>query len=139
MINDYGSTKIVAQRSQASHEHDSCRVLLGLKFTPRQPNIVPVNTFFVSRRGLRIEFNNVEDKWTIKDAGSNFTGKSQASQSSFALGRHNWNITGDPKCPEGNYALKLTSCIEKEEFTCHDGECVGMDGRCDHVFDCEDR
>ena len=133
------SQKIELQSSQNILQKDSCRVLPGLKFTPHQSTSVPINIFFVSHRGIRIEFNNFEDKWTIKDAGSNFTGKSQASQSSFALGRHNWTIEGDPKCPGKEYALKLTSCLEKEEFTCHDGECINMDGRCDHVFDCEDR
>ena len=79
------------------------------------------------------------DKWTINDAGSNFTAKSQASRNSFVLGKHNWNISGDPKCPGLEFALKLTACDEKEEFTCHDGRCISMDGRCDNVFDCEDR
>ena len=34
--------------------------------------------------------------------------------------------------------MKLTGCFEGQ-FTCSDGECISMERRCDHVFNCRDR
>ena len=34
--------------------------------------------------------------------------------------------------------LKVSGCNESE-FTCHDGQCIGMDERCDQIIDCRDK
>ena len=111
----------------------------GLLFTPRQSNTDPSNLFFVSRRGVLVEFSETEDKWMITDATSNFTATSRASKRSYVLGKHNWTFQGDPMCSEKQYAVKMTSCSYATQFTCHDGQCISMDGRCDHLLDCDDR
>ena len=57
-------------------------------------------------------------------------GTSQATEDSFILGTHSWDIEGDEVgCGnEANYTtlLKLTGCKEGE-FTCRDGQCVTME------------
>ena len=113
--------------------------IAGLHFTPHQSNTHPSNLFFVSCRGVRVEFSETEDQWMITDATSNFTATSRASKRSYVLGKHNWTFHGDPMCSEKQYAIKMTSCSYATQFTCNDGECISMDGRCDHVFDCDDR
>ena len=66
----------------------------------------------------------------------------EASQKTFALGKHNWTISGDTeKCSKGGIytiEIKLTGCHESE-FTCDNGQCISMEERCDHFPDCEDQ
>ena len=112
---------------------------LGIHFTPHQSSSDPRNLFFVSRRGILVEFSKTTEMWTISDAGSNFTAVTHASKSSYVLGKHTWTFFGDSKCTENEYALKLTSCSYSTQFTCNDGTCISMDGRCDHVTNCRDR
>ena len=111
---------------------------LSLRYVPRQTPSNPDNLFFVNGLGARIEFEESLYQWTLSFAGCNVTAKSQASKSSYVLGKYNWTFEGDSKCPEKEYLLKLTGCFEGQ-FTCSDGECISMEGRCDHVFHCRDR
>ena len=111
---------------------------LSVQFTPRQLPAAPRNLFFVNGVAARIEFKESLNQWTISDAGSNVTAVSQASRTSYVLGKYNWTFEGDSKCAEKEYLLKLTGCFEGQ-FTCSDGECISMEGRCDHVFNCRDR
>ena len=53
-----------------------------------------------------------------------------------------WNISNeDALCwTEGEFFLawlKLSSCVDGQ-FTCHDGQCVTMEERCDQVPNCQD-
>ena len=74
--------------------------------------------------------------WTIKDGVYNVTATTTAAKDGYALGRHEWFITGDHvNCHKGeNYTtfLKLTGC-QDGEFTCNDGACVSMEQRCDQL------
>ena len=47
--------------------------------------------------GLRtsIEFDDAKKIWTLSVGGSNVTGTSKATHSSFTMGKHNWTIVGD--------------------------------------------
>ena len=68
----------------------------------------------------------------------------------LALGKHDWQVSNDHyRCNNReNYTttLKLTGCEFSElqdgqvggEFTCDDGECIGMAQRCDQLPDCAD-
>ena len=66
---------------------------------------------------------------------------SRASQKSFALGKHNWTVSGDNfRCFEGKQytiEMKLTGC-KNTQFTCDDGQCVKMEERCNQIPNCED-
>ena len=70
------------------------------------------------------------------------TARSSASQNSFALGKHNWTVSGDDyQCSGGNeYTLemKLTGC-ESTQFTCDNGQCVKMEERCNQISNCQDK
>ena len=44
-------------------------------------------------------------------------------------------------CNQGlpyNLTVKISGCTE-EEFTCDDGQCVGIEERCDQVIHCRDQ
>ena len=87
----------------------------------------------------KIYFNSTQ--WIINDDVQNVTAVSKAAKYSFALGKHQWWVTGDDKsCHEGEpYAtfLKLTGCRDGD-FTCDNGQCVKMEQRCDQLPDCVD-
>ena len=95
-------------------------------------------TPFLNGLAAHIQFSESLNQWMISDVGSNVTAVSQASRTSSVLGKYNWTFKGESKCAAKDYLLKLTGCFEVE-FTCSDGECIGMDRRCDHVFNCRDR
>ena len=93
--------------------------------------------------GLRtsIEFDDANKIWTLSVAGSNVTGTSKATHSSFMIGKHNWTVEGDSSCNGGrNYVteLKMSGCSENQ-FTCNDGQCLGINLRCDQISDCRDK
>merc|ERR1711970_1363876 len=55
------------------------------------------------------------------------------------MGRFRWEI-GNSTCNEGVTeirTLQVSSC-DPEQFTCDDGNCVPLAGRCDSVADCDD-
>ena len=58
------------------------------------------------------------------------------------LGRHSWTIKGDRGCskdgPEYTTELKMSGC-QDGNFTCDNGQCVGMDKRCNQLPDCRDK
>ena len=111
---------------------------VSVHYTPRQSAADPRNLFFVNGLAARIQFSESLNQCTISDVGSNVTGVSEASRTTYVLGKYNWTFEGESKCAAKDYLLKLTGCFEGE-FTCSDGECISMDGRCDHVFNCRDR
>ena len=110
----------------------------GLLYTPiqYQPSLL---TLFSGGMSSTIHF--FENKWRIEDTVHNATAETTASKEDYALGKHEWLITGDDincqKTKGENYStfLKLTGCSEGE-FTCNDGECVLMEERCDQLPDC---
>ena len=115
--------------------------IAGVRFTPVQrPNNLR-NVWFKSGLSSKIH-PNVDGKWTISDDVWNATAVTNAPKDSYALGKHEWMVTGDDKnCHKGEpYTtfLKLTGCLEGY-FTCDDGECVRMEQRCDQLPDCVDK
>ena len=63
--------------------------------------------------------------------------------STYALGRHQWNLTNEAHSCSGGKPwlvdLKLTGCDQEGEFTCDDGQCVRMEQRCDQLVQCRDK
>ena len=90
-----------------------------------------------------IEHDASSGLWKLSVVESNVTAASKTSLASYTLGRHNWTISGDKGCNENinsdtyTTELKLSSC-QKGQFTCNDGQCVGMDHRCDQLPHCRD-
>ena len=69
-------------------------------------------------------YNSMLHQWIIRNIFSNVEAITDASHVSYALGKHNWTISGDTtKCSQkqSNYTIemKLTGCKE-DEFTCDD-------------------
>ena len=113
---------------------------LGLQFTPVQRPQDLSNIWFQGGMTSKIYFNNT--KWTIDDDVQNVTAVSNAEYNSYALGKHEWMVTGDDvSCHKGEpYTtfFKLTGCLDGD-FTCDDGQCVRMEQRCDQLPDCADK
>ena len=113
-------------------------------------HFVPQNKKYDGRilfRGLFktiIEYHTMDKLWHLKvvDANSITVATSDASKRSFLLGMSNWRVTGDNEsCNRGmpyTTVLKLSGC-KKTEFTCHDGECIEMEERCDQIIHCRDQ
>ena len=92
--------------------------------------------------GTKITFDENNKIWNLKVAHSRVNATSKATHSSFLLGKQNWTITADEnnECyASKEYAeLKMSGC-QKGEFTCNDGQCVGMEQRCNQLPDCRDK
>ena len=111
---------------------------------------VPQNMEYDSQtlfRGLFktiIEYDKANSVWHLKVLGVNSVtvATSDASEHSFLLGMSRWKVIGDNKlCNKGmpyNTELKLSGCTETE-FTCHDGQCIKMEERCDQIMHCRDK
>ena len=58
----------------------------------------------------------------------------------MALGTNNWVVRNDRLCQKGEVSksLSLSACADSE-FTCGDGLCIDMDGRCNGVVNCKDK
>ena len=88
-----------------------------------------------------IEYIETHSQWILKDKSSDVTATTNASQSSFALGKHNWTIRGDSvacsKEPSYTIEMKLSAC-SKDEFTCDDGQCIRIEQRCNQLLNCRD-
>ena len=91
-----------------------------------------------------IEYHEDDMIWHLEVVGhnSNTVATSEAPKHSFLLGMSKWTVTGDNKlCNRGlpyTTVLKLSGCKETE-FTCHDGQCVKMEERCDQIMHCRDQ
>ena len=83
--------------------------------------------------------------WTLLDNAEVFA-TSEASFSSFLMGKHSWKFYGDLCSADGEAEdVVFSTCNEgtetgeNSEFTCNDGLCVSMEKRCDGLFDCSDQ
>ena len=93
---------------------------------------------FMGKHSTRVEQD--EKGWKISVHGTNLTGITEATGVSFALGKNEWTMEGDPGCNDGKsftLPLKLTGC-EDGKFTCDDGQCIHMEERCDQLPQCKD-
>ena len=101
----------------------------------------PQKIVMIGYQSARIEHDQSHDQWVLRDSRQNITARTQAGQLSFALGKHNWTISGDRyHCSGGRdytIEMKLTGCKDGK-FTCNNGQCVAMEERCDQVPQCRD-
>ena len=116
--------------------------LRGIQYVPQQCTELscsdqsPLDSFFVG--GLFTKIATENDKWKLTIPQYDVYAVSEAPESSYALGKHTWNIFND-ECRNGSYKtkLKLTGCKDSE-YTCDDGHCVRMTQRCDQIPNCKD-
>ena len=113
-----------------------------LRYTVKQSSTDPGNIILVGQTSAKIQYDSSFAIWELRDSRFNVTARSRASQNSFALGKHNWIISGDSyQCFEGkDYSsmMKFTGCNEAQ-FTCDDGQCGSMEERCNQITDCRDK
>ena len=106
-------------------------------FTPVQRPHDLRNIWFKGGLSSKIHWHG--GKWTITDDVWNVTAVTNVAYDTYALGKHEWLVTGDDlNCHKGEpYTtfLKLTGCLDGD-FTCNDGQCVRMEQRCDQLPDC---
>ena len=88
-----------------------------------------------------IRYDSTERVWTLRIAShTNTFGVCKSAFSTMVLGNHDWEITNDYGCSRGTEKKRLTfSSCSDDEYTCNDGQCVDMVGRCDGKVGCEDR
>ena len=69
------------------------------------------------------------------------TAECESEFSTLILGNHDWRVTNDFGCDSGGEIIKrlsFSSCTSWQ-YTCTDGLCVDLGGRCDGKIDCEDK
>ena len=103
----------------------------------------PTDVVMVGHYWSNMMYNSLLNQWIIRHALYDVEARTEASQISFALGKHNWTITNDTtKCSKEislyTIEMKLAVC-KKDEFTCNDGQCVKMKLRCNQLPNCRDK
>ena len=88
----------------------------------------PTDVIMMGTMAAILRYNYSLGQWIIESQYHDLTIVTNASQSSFALGKHNWTISGDNiECFKNQESytieMKLTACKEGQ-FTCDDGQCV---------------
>ena len=115
---------------------------LDRQYIPRQLATAPKDLKLMGQISTQIQYNHTSTQWILTDAKSNTRAVSNATEVSYVLGTHEWTITNDASCNEGQpYTtfLKLTGCnVRAGDFTCNDGQCVTMEQRCDQLPNCRD-
>ena len=135
----YSKTPIVRLRGLCIHSH----LRFGIQWTFKQTAGAPREMMIVEQYASQINYNWTSSMWEMTTtAAPGVKATTPASHISYALGKHEWLVTGDSyKCHKGEptkYYMKLTSCHGKKQFTCDDGHCVTIEQRCDQLPDCRD-
>ena len=90
-----------------------------------------------------IYYDKEKISWVWYDRGSpNSVATSISPEASLLIGVHNVDFSGviDDKCYTGGSKIKpikLTTC-SSGMFTCNDGQCIGIEQRCDQTSNCLD-
>ena len=115
-------------------------------YTPKQLRSDPGNIMLVGEYTNRIRYNESLSMWVLTDVKSGLVATTRASKRSHAIGKYEWTVTGDKfeGCSTESYTttLKLTGCgqdLDVPQFTCDDGQCIGMEQRCDQLPNCRDK
>ena len=64
-------------------------------YLPRNSKVENMGVIFIGIKGTQIKYSLERDLWELTVAGSNITGTSDASQTSYILGKANWTIGND--------------------------------------------
>ena len=107
-----------------------------------------------------IQYNWTTGEWMMTKGGyTNFVAKTKSPYHLLALGFYTWRVENDEECQTtaSNIEMSLSSCRlggyqerfdreagtvlwvpgEEAQFTCWDGACVPLEGRCDGEFNCK--
>ena len=74
----------------------------------------------IGSESAQIKLNSSLDKWILQDKHSNVTALADASQLSYALGKHNWTISGDGNaCSNGEQSYTIEMKLDVEKGSSH--------------------
>ena len=85
------------------------------RYTPMQGPDDETVIVLIGKYSSQIQHNASLSQWIIQDRNSNITAMTEASQHTYALGKHNWTISGDSNVcskhkPSYTIEMKLTGC-----------------------------
>ena len=87
--------------------------------------------------------SNEDMSWTFRERDKTqqtYTNKliTRNSFDNSPIGRQNWLVT-EPRCgyQASTKILTLSMCIFGKQFTCHSGDCIDIERRCDEIMDCD--
>ena len=96
---------------------------------------------YTGKKHTRIQYDQRLYQWNISVANNPaISGVSYSEVSSLVIGSHSWRVEGDHACSSKpqQLTLSLSSC-NSSQFTCSDGVCIDMSGRCDNLNHCRDK
>ena len=90
--------------------------------------------------GTLIQYNITQDKWqasirSSKSVSADIVGH----RSSYALGTMLWNMKDNSKEPSKYQRNASLSLCGDFEYTCWNGLCIPLSGRCNGMYDCDDK
>ena len=103
------------------------------------PKEIGKRNTFVGSVGWIMVYDEEEEVWKIRNKLHPDKTLTMKVNKRLPVGRFRWEI-GNSTCNEGVTeirTLQVSSC-DPEQFTCDDGNCVPLAGRCDSVADCDD-
>ena len=90
--------------------------------------------------GSFIRFNSSIRSWKMSTLNELAWAESSASQISYSMGTSSWTVHEDQRClnqQSFSTLLGLSTC-NNESFSCHDGLCIPIEGRCNNTLECND-
>ena len=112
-------------------------------FFPLQNRSDPSAFHWQGNRHSTLILDASDKTWRLNSTASQVRAVSNAPLLSFGLGLHMWEVSSDTWCNKNKQSyttwLKFTGCDQSGEFTCHDGQCISMEKRCNQVPNCRDK
>ena len=98
---------------------------------------------YLGKQTSRIAYDKNSKLWVWYDKKSNMSiATSSSPYTSLLIGVHEVDFSGveEDACQADGVVrrLKFTTCVPGE-FTCNDGQCVGIEKRCDQTSHCNDQ
>ena len=116
--------------------------LVDSLFVLEQNSSDPLALYWQGSRHSIIKFDDNYNQWNLISTVHDVAAISKENFISYGLGVSDWEVSGDTYCStEEKYTteLKLTGCNQEGQFTCHDGQCIRMDQRCNQLTECQDK
>ena len=85
-----------------------------------------------------IRYDEGSSEWIARSSKrESFSAKSEAMAGSLLLGTRTWTVANDTCGTYYSRKMTMSPCNDSQ-FTCQDGNCIGMSNRCDGKVQCKD-